>query len=518
MRVLSERQCRQFLLATAIAGKVPPLDWNKGHAASSRAFYEIATHPTIIEIVASLLGEDVILWAASIQTRRGGAAHPWHCDIESSGHSSKTIAVWLGLENTTRDSSLLMIPYSHRFGVTIQEVRHQLSMDRDEVTNDDILSWARERDERARLAQLEMTNGEALFFDGKLWHGSLNLLTRIRRALLLQYATPQTMIRIPDLNHMDWPFLELEVPRPPCLLVRGSDKARVNRIVLAPVAAGARSDSQLTSRIYPLRLPLTPDNKRGWKPYPIFSGSTADMEISCHASALTHAQCPHPPHKHKEEELLLLLGGEVDLELPEGQDLGKGAGVRLTPGEFVFYPAGFAHTLTTVSEEPANYLMFKWHAPSTVTQPALPFGRFRVFAEDDSDVEDGFQRRVVFEGPTAHLRKFHCHASTLTPGAGYEPHIDAYDVAIIVLEGEVETLGQRVGPCGVIFYRAGEAHGMRNPGEKIAKYLVFEFHGSQSGLAEAFPRLPAFLVGLVRRDWKKRLRRELGRIKRRVLR
>jgi redox-sensitive bicupin YhaK (pirin superfamily) len=58
--------------------------------------------------------------------------------------------------------------------------------------------------------------------------------------------------------------------------------------------------------------------------------------------------------------------------------------------------------------------------------------------------------------------------------------VDAYDVAIIVLEGEVETLGQRVAPHGVIFYAAGEAHGLSNPGTTTARYLVFEFHGSRT--------------------------------------
>ena len=34
-----------------------------------------------------------------------------------------------------------------------------------------------------------------------------------------------------------------------------------------------------------------------------------------------------------------------------------------------------------------------------------------------------------------------------------------------------------MGPNGVIFYAAGEMHGMRNVGEAQARYLVFEFRG-----------------------------------------
>ncbi len=85
--------------------------------------------------------------------------------------------------------------------------------------------------------------------------------------------------------------------------------------------------------------------------------------------------------------------------------------------------------------------------------------------------------RVLFEGSTPNLRKLHCHLSTLSAGSGYDAHVDAHDVAIIVLEGEVESLGQRVTPHGVLFYPGGEPHDMHNPGTTDAKYVVFEFHG-----------------------------------------
>jgi quercetin dioxygenase-like cupin family protein len=243
--------------------------------------------------------------------------------------------------------------------------------------------------------------------------------------------------------------------------------------------------------------------------------------LSCHASVLTQGQCPHPPHAHKEEELLLLLAGEVDLILRDGQTPKENQRKRLKPGQFVYYPAHFAHTLQTVSEDPANYLMFKWYTDPTEADSPLPFVHFNLFDhKDDSEIEDGFRPRLVFEGPTAYVRKLHCHASTLTPGAGYEPHTDAYDVAIVVLEGEVETLGERVGPHSVIFYPAGEPHGMRNPGEAIAKYVVFEFHGSQTALADALPsllakltdpergrrRLKRLLMRFVPERWRRRLR------------
>ena len=513
LRALSPRECQRFLAASD-ADRRPPLDWNKGHAASSRSYYELATHPAILEVVAALLGEDVLLWGASQQNRHPNALHPWYCDIESAAASGRTVSVWIGTENTHRDSCLLTIPYSHRFGVTVQEVRHQLGRVRDATTDGEVVSWARQRDPRSHLMRCEMTDGEALFFDGRLWHGSHNRCRKTRRALLLQYATPDTEIRMSDFN-LNWPFHQLNQPRPACLMVRGTAKAGVNRVVSAPLADGAGSIPQLTSRVCPLRIPLPPDDKTGWKPYPLFRGSTADVgSLSCHVSVLTKDQCPHPPHRHKDEELLLLLSGEVELILPDPQAPPTGEQTRIKSGQLIYYPAHYAHTLRTVSEQPANYMMFKWHSEPTKAAPPLAFGRFGMFGPaQDSQFGDGFYPRLVFEGPTAYLRKLHCHSSTLTPGAGYDPHLDAYDVAIIVLEGEIETLGERVGPHSVIFCPAGEPHGMHNPGQVTAKYIVFEFHGGYAPSAHALPkrfkRLLAKLTDPHR--WKRKAKGLLGR-------
>jgi quercetin dioxygenase-like cupin family protein len=518
-RLLSPQQCQQFHRSIARWFAPSPLDWEKGHAVTSRAFYEIAAHPSLIEKVAALLGEDVMLWGASVQTRLPGAVHPWHSDIETScAPPGKSLSVWIGIRNLSPDSCLLVIPHSHRLGITVQEARCQYRMGRNEATKEDILRLARERDERSRLVRLEMTDGEALIFDGQLWHGSHNVSGKTRQALLLQYAAPDLAIRIPDLNYLDWPFRRLESPKPACIMIRGSDKSGVNRIVSRPVASNGKSSRQLNRQIHPLRLPLAPDVEAGWKPYSILDGFTGDLQwLSCHASALSQGRCPHPPHTHDEEELLLLLAGEVDLILPDAQTADGNQRRRLRPGQLVYYPAHFAHTLETVSEIAANYMMFKWGGDRAKRASPLAFGQFNISDQlTDTDPGDGFRPRLVFEGPTAYLQKLHCHTSTLAPSAGYEPHIDPYDVAIVVLEGEVETLGSRAGPHSVIFYPAGEPHGMHNPGETTAKYLVFEFHGSQ-GLSKGslLARTASLLAKLrdprrVKRKLKQMVRQYIG--------
>jgi quercetin dioxygenase-like cupin family protein len=261
-------------------------------------------------------------------------------------------------------------------------------------------------------------------------------------------------------------------------IMQRGEKADLGYMASMLRSAGKISGPRLASKVYPLDIPLPPDRHLGWKPYPLFRGSAKGIhDLSCHASVLTRKSCPHPPHTHLEEELLLLLGGEVDIILPSVRS--SDMNIRLGPGRFVYYPSQFHHTLQTASEGAANYLMLKWSAGAKKRKSELAFGEFTAHAPQEGSEADpgtGFTTSLVFEGPTRFLRKLNCHTSTLTPGAGYEAHADKYEVCIVVLEGEVETIGQPVGPYGVIFYAAGKPHGMRNPGTTVAKYVVFELH------------------------------------------
>jgi redox-sensitive bicupin YhaK (pirin superfamily) len=69
----------------------------------------------------------------------------------------------------------------------------------------------------------------------------------------------------------------------------------------------------------------------------------------------------------------------------------------------------------------------------------------------------------------------------------YPPHADEHDVIIFMFSGTVETLGQTVTRNGVIYYSAGEVHGLQNVGDEPAHYLVFEFHGARQGPSPLAP-------------------------------
>jgi len=480
VRVFSRDECRSIMRVLHRSRDSRSIDWSKSKAVSSRLFVELATRRSILDLVCVLLGKDVMLWGVSVVPSMPGSKHPWHVDIETSDPNGKTVSVWIGLQNTNQRSSLQLLARSHRFGVTVQQEAKKRGRHRGE-TSSVIEQWAREYDYQSRLVKPDMSDGEAILFDGRIWHGSHNTNRRGKRtSLLLQYSTPDTPIRIPDVSFMRGPFRFRKSPKPLCIMVSGTDTGSINRIVAPPSSTG-NGQIELSTFIGVLNLPLKEDTQNGWKPYHLFRGMTPNLSrLSCHVSVLSPGITPHPPHKHADEEILIMLSGEASLVIVDKKPAIGEKTQLLRPGSFVYYPANQLHTIRNSGPKPATYLMFKWHSTDARNAPALETSIFEYQKSASRFEGEGLSTSVVFQSGTYYLRKLHCHFSTLPPGAGYPPHIDAHDVAILVLSGTVETLGEQVGPYSVIFYAAGQSHGMKNTGDTVATYIVFEFHRGDS--------------------------------------
>ena len=464
----------------------PPADgeWGKDCAVTSRRMYELAANEALVRGLEALLGDEVMLWGASVIVRAPGDVHPWHTDIESSAPEGQTVSVWIGLENVSRESSLAVVSRSHRFGEPFQKVARSHDRRRGESTDREVETWARERDPRSRILQLDTKEGEAVFFDGRLWHGSRHIGDRTRVAVLLQYATPRTPIRRLDPAVLDWPFRLLDKPRPRCILVSGSaaiDPAPVNRLVASPPPdpielpplhnSVGRTLGSTVGR-------LAPDRRRGWRAVSLVSGSTPNVEsLSCHVSVLSPGCCPHPPHRHPEEELLVVLEGAAEIVLAD--EAGAEVVTPASPGVVCYHSAHQLHTIRTSYGAPATYLVlrFKGRGSASAVLPPLLHGYAAQRSSAEADAaRRGFAARTVFEGATRDLGLLHCHCSAVAPDAGYAPHVDEHDVVLVVLSGTIETAQARVEGPGVVVIPAGVEHGLENPGSTIASYLAVELH------------------------------------------
>jgi quercetin dioxygenase-like cupin family protein len=479
VRLFAPEECRRLL--SVLHADPPEIhDWDKDGAASCRPLYEMAMHPAIVGVVRHVLGPDVVLWGASMAERPPGAVHPWHSDIESVQADDGTLSVWIGIENSSAGRGLRFVPRSHRFGTSLQQAAWEHGVARGDATDRDVETWARELGSRAPVADSSVDEGEAVFFDGRAWHGTVNGTDASRTAVLFQYARSDRPIRIPDLTQLEWPYRLRDDTRPACLpaTAEGVAHSEANRVVgppprrqggAPPVAPQARS----------LGLPASTDPWTGWKAYHQFDGATPNLgKLSVHYSVLGPGRCPHPPHEHEDEEILVVLDGEC--EIVRVDDAGDESVRAARRGFMSYYPTGARHTLRAGPDGDVTYLMFKWTGRSHDAAGALPAEVVcydEAFAEPAGQGPPGFVPELVFEGPTRYLEKLHCHTTLLGPGAGYDAHRDDHDVAILLLEGAIEVVGQRLGDNSIVFVPAGQLHGMHNPGPGVARYLVIEFHG-----------------------------------------
>lgn len=478
--LLTPPQCSALLTHLASDKCPPPAEWDKGRAVTDWRVARLAANPQLLRLLTPLLGDDIILWGASLVHRRPDQVHRWHVDIESSSPEGRFVTAWIGLANTSSNSGLRLIAGSQAVGKTVQQFQAEAGRALLDAPTEAVLEWAQGANPDARLAEPELNDGDVILFDGRIWHGSHNrTASDTRSAILLQYAAADSPVRMPDRRVATWPFRLLDTP-PPAILVQGSANSGVNRIIPAPQPPAETNLPALRSTIRRLDTPLAEAPGRGWKPYPLFRGPTPALDfMSCHAAVLSAGHSPHQPHSHPDEELLIMLDGEADLLIADRPDHAEEKMVPVKAGDFAYYPPRQHHTIRNSSSAPVTYMMFRWRrAVAPAAETRLKTRVFRAPPPVDAVPGRGFATRAVLDAPTRWLRKLHCHASRLEVGAGYAPHADPYDLAILVKSGRIRTLRHEVGPGALVYCPAGEMHGMRNVGDEPAQYLVFEFHGA----------------------------------------
>lgn len=232
--MLSESDC-QAILTHESHPRPKAVNWMKGRAASDPFYARLGSHPRMIQPLRELLGENIVHWGVDILRRQPNQVHPWHSDIESCDPDGGFVSIWIGLENTSQESSLNLISRSHHYGITIQEKAFRNGIERQDVNLANIGAWAREYNPESKHIQPNVSNGDALLFDGRLWHGTHNQREHGSRvAILLQYAAADRVIKLIDFRKLSWPLQRMEHPRPPVLVVSGTGDPTKNLIVQRP--------------------------------------------------------------------------------------------------------------------------------------------------------------------------------------------------------------------------------------------------------------------------------------------
>jgi quercetin dioxygenase-like cupin family protein len=96
----------------------------------------------------------------------------------------------------------------------------------------------------------------------------------------------------------------------------------------------------------------------------ILRGPTATLEeLESHVTTLPPGQASHAPHRHPQEEVIILREGMLDV-------FQNGRTRRVGTGAFLFMASMEEHAVKNVGEGPAVYYVVQWKVPAARTATA----------------------------------------------------------------------------------------------------------------------------------------------------
>lgn len=218
---------------------------------------------------------------------------------------------------------------------------------------------------------------------------------------------------------------------------------------------------------------------------------TPTLEVfECHITTLNPGQASHLPHRHAQEELILVKEGRLEVHL-EGQTQVAG------PGSVFFYASHDAHAVRNVGDTRATYWVINLATPAThhpEKHNRAPSLKSAVFDWSKLAVvtRPTGESRQILRGSTCTMDSLSCHATSVNGGlAAHGAHRHPDDEIVVVKEGlmeaTIEGVAQRPAGAGSLFFFASnELHGMRNAGDTRATYYVIRMITSATP-----PPLPA---------------------------
>jgi XRE family transcriptional regulator, regulator of sulfur utilization len=141
-------------------------------------------------------------------------------------------------------------------------------------------------------------------------------------------------------------------------------------LIVAIAAAAAGSTVTLAIVTQSAERPIAPSTTFEWAKLDAKSteiGARRDVmrsatptldELEIHITTLNPGAVSHPPHRHLEEELLIVKEGTVET-------LQNGKSTRLGPGSIIFHASNDLHNIRNAGTTPATYHVIQWRVPAS---------------------------------------------------------------------------------------------------------------------------------------------------------
>jgi len=182
----------------------------------SAVVYDLATHPAIVERMASILGPDLIMWATNFFIKEeGGSEIPWHQDINFWPLEPPiNISAWIAIDNVTIENSCVrLIPGSHK-----RSIPH--------IAADQGMAFGEMADpayfDEGQAINMELRPGQFFLFTERLLHHS--------------FANRSSLRRMGMSIRVTLPIVAIDQKNPPlhpghtAILVHGRDSMGFNRL------------------------------------------------------------------------------------------------------------------------------------------------------------------------------------------------------------------------------------------------------------------------------------------------
>jgi mannose-6-phosphate isomerase-like protein (cupin superfamily) len=101
---------------------------------------------------------------------------------------------------------------------------------------------------------------------------------------------------------------------------------------------------------------ITPDIQPGCRVFIHYNGPTDQLSgVSAGMAVLDPGAAPHPPHRHPEEEFLLVSEGTGEIEC-------DGKVTSVGPGDMLYCAGNVLHGITNTGKVPLTFYWSKWMA------------------------------------------------------------------------------------------------------------------------------------------------------------
>ena len=221
-KIINNDDCKKILYDSYIPRKY--YTWAKSIHEKSVEVKELATNSEILNKIKKIIGNDILLWGSCFIKQEPGNKHSWHCDLEYENWDG--ITIWIGLKNLNKKTELSLITHTH----TIDTFPQKLSEKNIDLNNNnEVLYEAKKINPNCELKTFILNEGEAIIWSGRVWHKTENLSQKPRESIILQYSTPNNIIKIPE--KYDYKNMRWLNNSPPCLLISGKDRYKKNKVI-----------------------------------------------------------------------------------------------------------------------------------------------------------------------------------------------------------------------------------------------------------------------------------------------